>query len=277
MQRRGKTSVEKSTVDIIGGKNVPKDLLCETYLPQGKPVELFVRFRKASWREVTGVLDKKNIVELCSFQNLDLEKDEVVKGILADISGSKEDLASIVKAIEGTEGVLEVRASDNVLNGLIIDELFFPLTVGGERSFTLRVDSFGAILKRLYEKFGTGAAVILYEMGLGMGESKFKSMVSKYRVDKQTAVKIILAERSAKGWCVARIGELNSRGAVVMVHDLFECMPFRNNQERPISQLFRGYLTGLFQQLYGKNVTVTESECIAKGDNVCRFLIRIAE
>ncbi|MEM3029874.1 MAG: V4R domain-containing protein [Thermoproteota archaeon] len=277
MQRRGKTSVEKSTVDLMDGRNIPKDLLCEAYIPKGKPVELFVRFRKESWKEVAAIFEKKNIVELCSFQNLDPEKSEVSKGILADISGSKEDLASIVKAIEGTEGVLEVRFSNSVLNGLIIDELFFPLLVGGERSFTLRVDSFGAILKRLYEKFGTGAAIILYEMGLGMGESKFKSTVSKYRVDKQTAVKILLAERSAKGWCIARVGELNSKGAMVMVYDLFECMPFKNNQEKPVSQLFRGYLTGIFQQLYGKNVTVTESECIAKGDNACRFLIRVAE
>jgi len=277
MQRRGKTSVEKSTVDIIGGKNVPKDLLCETYLPQGKPVELFVRFRKASWREVTGVLDKKNIVELCSFQNLDLEKDEVVKGILADISGSKEDLASIVKAIEGTEGVLEVRASDNVLNGLIIDELFFPLTVGGERSFTLRVDSFGAILKRLYEKFGTGAAVILYEMGLGMGESKFKDVMSKYQADKQASLRIILAERAAKGWCIAKIEEFNSKGAIIVARELFECISFKNSQSKSASQLFRGYLAGISQQLYGKNVIVAETECIAKGDDVCRFIIQVVK
>ncbi|MBO3768829.1 MAG: hypothetical protein JTT15_00245, partial [Candidatus Brockarchaeota archaeon] len=133
------------------------------------------------------------------------------------------------------------------------------------------------ILKRLYEKFGTGAAVILYEMGLGMGESKFKSVVSKYRVDKQTAVKIILAERSAKGWCIAQLENFNKNGAVIVAKELFECLPFRDNQERPISQFFRGYLAGVFQQLYGKNVNVIETECIAKGDSSCRFIVQVAK
>jgi predicted hydrocarbon binding protein len=146
--------------------------------------------------------------------------------------------------------------------------------VGGERSFTLRVESFGAILKRLYEKFGTGAAVILYEMGIGMGESKFKSIVSKYHVDKQTAVKLILAERSAKGWCIAQLEDYDRNGAIIVTRELFECLPFKNSQERPISQFFRGYLAGMFQQIYGRSVSVTEVECIAKGDNACKFIIQ---
>lgn len=58
---------------------------------------------------------------------------------------------------------------------------------------------------------------------------------------------------------------------------LLECLPFRDNQERPISQFFRGYLAGIFQQLYGRNVNVAETECIAKGDPICRFTIQVAK
>ncbi|MEM2275855.1 MAG: V4R domain-containing protein [Thermoproteota archaeon] len=257
----------------LDGKSIPKDILCKAYLPQARLGELYVRAKRKSLKHIVDLFHNKNVIELSGFINLDLERDEIIKGILIDVSRSNGSLAEIVEDIESIDGVLEVKFSDNVLNGLIIDELFFPLTVGGERSFTLRVESFGAILKRLYEKFGTGAAVILYEMGLGMGESKFKSVVNRYHVDKQTAVKIILAERSAKGWCITRLEELNTRGAIVLAQDLFECMPFRDKQDKPISQLFRGYLTGIFQQLYGRNVSVTETECIAKGDNACKFVI----
>ncbi|MEM1554014.1 MAG: V4R domain-containing protein [Thermoproteota archaeon] len=255
------------------GENIPKYVLCEAYLPRSRLGELYVRAKRKSLKNIVNLLHDKKVVELSGFINLDLEKDEIIKGALIDISESNESLNEIIEDIKSIDGVLEVRFSDNVLNGIIIDELFFPLMVGGERSFTLRVESFGAILKRLYEKFGTGAAVILYEMGLGMGESKFKSVVSKYRVDKQTAVKIILAERSAKGWCIARLEEFNNKNVVVFAQDLFECLPFRDNHDRPISQFFRGYLAGIFQQLYGKNVNVIETECIAKGDKLCKFVI----
>ncbi|MDW8034661.1 MAG: hypothetical protein RMI79_07025, partial [Nitrososphaerota archaeon] len=243
------------------GVNIPKDILCKAYLPRARLGELYVRAKRTSLKHIINLFYEKNIIELSGFINLDLEKDEIVKGALIDVSKSSKSLAEIIEDVKNIDGVLEVRFSDNVLNGLIIDELFFPLMVGGERSFTLRVESFGAILKRLYEKFGTGAAVILYEMGLGMGESKFKSVLNKYRVDKQTAVKIILAERSAKGWCIARLSESNNKGAVVLVKDLFECIPFRDKQDKPISQLFRGYLAGIFQQVCGRNISVTETEC----------------
>ncbi len=274
MQR--KVFLEKSD-EILDGGRLPKDILCKAYLPQARLGELYIRAKRTCLKNIVELLHNKNIIELSGFVNLDLEKDEIIKGVLVDASKSNEDLTALSEDIKSIKGVLEVKFSSNVLNGLIIDELFFPLMVGGERSFTLRVESFGAILKRLYEKFGTGAAVILYEMGIGMGESKFKSVVSKYHVDKQTAVKIILAERSAKGWCIARIEELNNKGAIVSASELFECSPFRDNQDKPISQLFRGYLAGIFQQLYGRNVSVTESECIAKGDKACRFIIQIAK
>ncbi|MBO3799996.1 MAG: hypothetical protein FGF52_02925 [Candidatus Brockarchaeota archaeon] len=265
---------EMKQTPASNGEGIPKDFLCEAYLPRSKLAEFYLKLKSSSLEKVTKMLLEKKIVEIYGFQNLDLEKGEIIKGFLADISGSNEDARDIAESLKNINGVLEVKFSDNSLDGLIIDELFFPLMVGGERSFTLRVESFGAILKRLYEKFGTGAAVILYEMGLGMGESKFKSVVNKYHVDKQTAVKIILAERSAKGWCISQLEGYGKNGAVIVVRELFECLPFKNNQERPISHFFRGYLTGIFQQAYGKSVNVTEVECIAKGESFCKFIIQ---
>ncbi len=265
---------ESDQIPAFTGEKIPKDFLCEAYLPGSKLAEFYLKLKSSSLDKVTKTLLEKKIVELYGFQNTNLENGEIIKGFLADVSGSNEGARDLVEKLKNIDGVLEVRFSDNVLNGLIIDELFFPLMVGGERSFTLRVESFGAILRRLYEKFGTGAAVILYEMGIGMGESKFKSVVSKYKVNKETAVKIILAERSAKGWCIAQLEDYDKNGAIIVARELFECLPFKNSQERSISQFFRGYLAGIFQQVYGRSVSVTEVECIAKGDGACKFIIQ---
>ncbi|MEM3713197.1 MAG: V4R domain-containing protein [Thermoproteota archaeon] len=255
----------------------PKDIMCSEYLPNGRLVEFFIRLRRGAEPKffyALKALREKNVLELNGFYDADLEKNEVYVGFFMDISNAKDITPEkIVEELRKIDGIIEVKFSQKMFKDMIIDELFFPLMVGGERSFTLRVESFGAILKRLYEKFGTGAAVILYEMGVSLGESKVEGLIKKYKVDKQTALKIILAERSAKGWCIAEAEEANGRRAVILVRELFECLPFRNKQEKPVSQLFRGYLAGVFQKLYGKSFTVSEVECIAKGDGICRFLV----
>ncbi|MEM3713310.1 MAG: V4R domain-containing protein, partial [Thermoproteota archaeon] len=171
--------------------------------------------------------------------------------------------------------VLEVNTSEQTFDGLIIDTLHFPLQVSGERSFTFRVETFGGILKRLYDKFGTGAAVILYEMGVAAGESKAKSMIKKHRLDKLKMIKLTMAERAAKGWCIAEVAEFSSKNVTLMVKDLFECLPFKGKQENSVSQFFRGYLAGLLRQIFNKDVTVTEVECVAKGDAACKFVAEV--
>ncbi|MDW8034372.1 MAG: V4R domain-containing protein [Nitrososphaerota archaeon] len=255
----------------------PKEIMCSEYVPGGRLVEFFIKLRRGAEPELFGVLKtlrEKNVLELSGFYDADLEKDEVYIGFFVDMKDTKDITPEkVVEEFKKINGVLEVKFSQKMFGDLIIDELFFPLFVGGERSFTLRVESFGAILKRLYEKFGTGAAVILYEMGVSLGESKVEGLIKKYKVDKQTALKIILAERAAKGWGIAEAEEVNSKKSVIVVRELFECLPFKNKQEKSVSQLFRGYLTGIFQKLYGKSFTVSEVECIAKGDDVCRFLV----
>jgi len=262
----------------------PKEIICSEYLPGGRLAEFFIRLRREAEPEFFGVLKslrERDILGLSGFYDTDIEKNEVSIGFFIDlskISMKGEGPEKIVEELKKIDGILELKFSQRTFkDGLIIDELFFPLMVGGERSFTLRVESFGAILKRLYEKFGTGAAVILYEMGMSLGESKVEGIVKKYKVDKKTALEIILAERSAKGWCIAEVKELNGRRAIIVARELFECLPFKGRQERAVSQLFRGYLAGIFQKLYGKSFTVSEVECIAKGDDVCRFLVEASK
>ncbi|MGQ9479675.1 MAG: V4R domain-containing protein [Thermoproteota archaeon] len=257
-------------------ETLPKEFMCEAYSPGSKLAEFYLRLGARHLDKVIRILAENKILEIAAFLKFDREKGEFIKGFLADLSESGRDAASIARILENTEGVLEVRFSDKTFNGLIIDELFFPLLVEGERSFTLKVESFGEIAQGLYEKFGTGAAVILYEMGRILGDRKFKSATRKYHLNKQTTINIILAERSAKGWCIAKLEEFSSKGATVTVKELFECLFFKG-QDKPFSQFFRGYITGVFQQAYGKDVSVTETECIAKGDPVCRFKIQVVK
>lgn len=257
----------------------PKNVLCSEYYPNARIVEWSLKARNVPkiMATIMNTLSEKEVRFLSGFQSIDPNENTFLIGGFLDLSTSKIKAEDVGEILRGVEGVLEVNIHDKMFDGLIIDELHFPLQVSGERSFTFRVETFGGILKRLYEKFGTGAAVILHEMGVAAGEGRAKSAVKKHRMDKLSILKLIMAERSAKGWCLAEVEDFSSKKAMLTVNDLFECMPFKGKQDRAVSQFFRGYLAGICRILFGKEVSVTEVECVAKGNPVCKFNIQVKD
>jgi predicted hydrocarbon binding protein len=254
----------------------PKEVLCAEYCPDSKLIEISVKIRNipGAFTTVIKTLYERKI-RLCSgFHTVSREGDTALIGAFIDISHSDVQAKDIVRELESLDEVLEVNVSENVFNSMIIDSLHFPLLVSGERSFTFRVETFGSIVESLYEKFGTGAAVVLYQMGVSAGEDKARNVLNNYRMDKLDVLRLILAERTAKGWCVAEVEEFNDRGATLTVRELFECLPFKGRKEEAFSQFFRGYLAGIFENILNTSVSVTEVECIAKGDPACKFIVQ---
>lgn len=254
----------------------PKEVLCAEYCPDSKLIEISVKIRNipGAFTTVIKTLYERK-VRLCScFHTVSREDDTSLIGAFIDISHADVQARDIVRELESLDEVLEVNVSEKVFNSMIIDSLHFPLLVSGERSFTFRVETFGSIVESLYEKFGTGAAVVLYQMGVSAGEDKARNVLDKHRMDKLDVLKLILAERTAKGWCMAEVEEFNTKGATLVVRELFECLPFKGRKEEAFSQFFRGYLAGIFENVLNTSVSVTEVECITKGDPACKFIVQ---
>ncbi|MGB9717445.1 MAG: V4R domain-containing protein [Thermoproteota archaeon] len=257
-------------------KHNPKEVLCAEHFPDAEPIEISVKMRNAPgvFTRVVKTLYERRVKLFSGFYTVSREGDTVLIGAFIDISNSNAQAEDIARELESLEGVLEVIFSEKRFNKLVIDSLHFPLLVSGERSFTFRVETFGRIVESLYEKFGTGAAVVLYQMRVSAGEDKARNVLNKYRMDKLEALKLILAERTAKGWCMAEAEEFNAKGATLIVRELFECLPFKGRKEEAFSQFFRGYLAGIFENILNTGVSVTEVECIAKGDPACKFIVQ---
>ncbi|MEM3026825.1 MAG: V4R domain-containing protein [Thermoproteota archaeon] len=272
--------MEEKPAKNLSGEKIeklnPKEVLCAEQHPDAELIEISVKMRKTPgvFTNVVKTLYERRVKLFSGFHTVSREGDTVLIGAFIDISNSDAQAKDIVKDLESIEGVLEVNFSEKGFNGLMIDNLHFPLLVSGERSFTFRVETFGRIVESLYEKFGTGAAVVLYQMGVSAGEDKVRNVLNKHRMSKLDVLKLILAERTAKGWCMAEVVDFNSEGATLIVRELFECLPFKGKKGEAFSQFFRGYLAGVFEHVLNTSVSVVEAECIAKGDPTCKFIIQ---
>ncbi|MCJ7560967.1 4-vinyl reductase [Candidatus Bathyarchaeota archaeon] len=98
-------------------------------------------------------------------------------------------------------------------------------------------------------------------------------MVEKYGVKGVEALQLILAERAAKGWGALSNAEFDEKKleATIIVQDLFECLALKGENKEAKSRFFRGYLAGAFNQLYNKEVSAREVECIARKTNAANL------
>lgn len=255
----------------------PKEVLVSTYHPGRKLAKFSVKIKNApgAIAEVSKTLAKMGVNILLGFHIANPAEEEARWSFFVDLTGLDAKPEELVKQVKGLGAVLEVSVTEAKFDGLIIDDSF-PLLASGERSLVLRVETWGEIYGRLLEKFGSGAGVILYEMGVSAGENKAQWVVERYGVNGLNALQIILAERTAKGWGIPNLAGFNEKKfeATIKVQDLFECLPFKGKHKEAKSHFFRGYLTGAFKKLFNKEVATTEVECVAKGDLNCKFIIK---
>jgi predicted hydrocarbon binding protein len=254
-----------------------KEVFTGIYSPKRKLIEFSIRKKNipGSLAAISKVIADLNINLLSGFITAYPDEPTSRLTFVADLTGLDIDAEDVVKKLNALDVVLDVRYELPEIEGLMVDCMHFPLLAIKERSVLFRVETMKNMLERLYANFKTGAAVIFYEMGQVAGERKAKGLMLKYGLKGLDLLKIIMFERIAKGWGVPEIVSFNpeSANAVVRIHELFECYPFKGKLKEPRSQFFRGYLRGVFKIIFNKDVSVSENYCISKGDEFCEFNI----
>ena len=123
------------------------------------------------------------------------------------------------------------------------------------------------------------ARVLRHQMGLEAGGAKARRVQEQFHLDGEDALRIILAERVAKGWGIPSLLKYDptGRAALVSVTGLFECTGAEKEATESTGDFFRGYLQGVLSVLMNANINVREIECVAKGHRQCSFEATIAE
>lgn len=132
-----------------------------------------------------------------------------------------------------------------------------------------------ALFRGMQELFGTGAAVVLYNLGKDIGIRCYSSSYSSIG-EERGALEHCFRMRQLLGFGRFRI--LGWEGRVptrVLVEDCTECRIIgKVTVQEPA--LVKGYLEGSISAATGAIVRAVEEECIRKGDPSCTFRIDLA-
>ncbi|MEJ5292652.1 MAG: hypothetical protein WHS82_03560 [Candidatus Methanosuratincola sp.] len=182
------------------------------------------------------------------------------------------------------EGVLasslKRHLGDRLLNAKVIrapamSQGFPPvLKINGKerRCLLLNESDLSALFRGMQELFGTGAAVVLYNLGKDMGVRCYAASYSLVTGERET-LELCLRMRQLLGF--GRFKILSWEGGVpreVLVEDNIECR-LTGNIPGQESALVRGYLEGAISAATEVNVRAVEEQCLRKGDRCCTFRI----
>ena len=168
-------------------------------------------------------------------------------------------------SIDKSDLLRELKSLPYVKN---IELLDLPFTHREARLVVFTLEEMHDLFKVLRE-LGGGGLAIMYHMGFRAGET-IAAKLSGYFENNKKALEYLLLYYESLGHgrfkLESYIGGVYCR---VVVRELLECIDVSSGE--PNSQLFRGILAGFLSKLWGREVKVVETKCIAKGDPCCEF------
>ncbi|MDX1978064.1 MAG: V4R domain-containing protein [Pseudanabaenaceae cyanobacterium bins.68] len=161
-------------------------------------------------------------------------------------------------------------------NGVITD-------YNHQRNLMAGEDFIISLLKGLEHEVGDAAGWLMYTIGQNWGKQDAiafdKWFQSQYQLTLQTANLAFAMETwwwplTAQGWGTWGL-DLNSLKDGYIFVDLFDSAVAKSlgNVGKPVCHLYAGLLSGFFSAVFEKNLSSTEVQCYAMGNEFCRFLI----
>jgi hypothetical protein len=139
-------------------------------------------------------------------------------------------------------------------------------------AFIMHMITFADLKKGLEKEFSTGATIILYIQGKNCGKRSCRRLMGKYR-DKTKLLNIVTEYKKSEKWGVIEFSvDLEKGEGNIIVRESFEAKQYGYSPV-PVCHFLRGYLAGVLGEIMGKDITVIETECIARGSQFCLFEI----
>jgi predicted hydrocarbon binding protein len=196
----------------------------------------------------------------------------------ADVTEIESSIDNIVKEISSVAIVSKFSLSEMVSKGIIIDKLHRQLVWGPFRMVAMRAEVMSSMLSRMKGIFGSegkAGKALVFCMGEAAGRNFYKGLASRMNVDTlKSQIGSVIGLFVADGWGDFKITSLDLNGltACVTVRNGFECTREPDSSSCPLTCDFvRGHLAGMFSEMFGKRMDVTETLCVSRGHERCQF------
>jgi predicted hydrocarbon binding protein len=225
--------------------------------------------------EVASILSKHNVNILTGFHHAE----ECYRwGFFADVTEIKSSIDDIVKEISSLAITRKVSVSNVISEGVIVDTLHRELFWGPFRMIIMRAEVMVAILNRIKGIFGVegkAGKALAFGMGEAAGRTFYKGLVSHMNADVlKSQIDHVIELFGANGWGDFKVTsfDLSGMAASVTMLNGFECANRPGSSSSSSSCDFvRGHLAGVFSEMFGKRMDVTETLCVDLGHCKCQF------
>jgi predicted hydrocarbon binding protein len=224
--------------------------------------------------EVASILSRHKVNVLTGFH------DAEQWSFFADVTEIESSVDDVAKEISSLTVVSKVSLSKEVSEGIVVDTLHGQMVWGPFRMITMRAGVMSSILSRIKGIFGPegkAGKAIVFGMGEAAGRDFYKGLSTQLGPEIiKSHIESVIELLAADGWGDFKLTslDLNRMTAIVTVLNGFECAHLEEaGSSSPAStcDFVRGHLAGVFSEMFGKRMDVTETLCASRGHGKCLF------
>lgn len=254
----------------------------ETTSPNKRVYSLIMRVdnRVGMLKDISEYLVSRNvnIVKIIVPEPATTDKKEVplVMVIEVDKDISPKDIVNNVRKIHGVKSV-DLREP---VGSLLFPRLF-PIMINGERALIIPKKAFDLMMEAR-DKYGIAWTTVFNQIAREMGRGIYRLLTSFYGepssdedYDRLSRVFIYTLESLGFGHVEIVYNNAKEGEVIFRLYDNIECSRYRSPAEKK-GDFVGSFIEGFYLELWAPHrVKLSETKCMARGDNYCEFSVSV--
>ena len=166
--------------------------------------------------------------------------------------------------------------AEDIAEALEFDKEEGVLSFQGVRYFLLRPETMVAFQKAAERELGERASDLMFRSGFAGGSASSRKYREVFGMSEEETARYMCDMGSSLGWGRFSLVELDEGRLSVEVRNSVFAQGY-GSSAAPVCHFTRGVLAGLGETVLGGDVEAVEELCLARGDGLCRFLVRKAD